>query len=33
MQISTGIVVGRLQHDNLFPMTHCNDLKVRFKWA
>jgi len=33
IQISPGIVVGRLQHDKLLPMTHCNDLKVRFKWA
>lgn len=33
VQISPGIVVGRLQHDKLLPMTHCNDLKVRFKWA
>jgi len=33
IQISPGIVVGRLQHDNLLPMTHCNDLKVRFEWA
>jgi len=33
MHISPGIVVGRLQHDNLLPMTHCNDLKVRFEWA
>jgi len=33
IQISPGIVVGRLQHDKLLPMTHCNDLKVRFEWA
>ena len=33
IQISPGIVVGRLQHDKILPMTHCNDLKVRFKWA
>lgn len=33
IQISPGIVVGRLQHDKLLPITHCNDLKIRFKWA
>ena len=33
IQISPGIIVGRLQHDKLLPMTHCNDLKVRFEWA
>ncbi|SPD73985.1 Addiction module antidote protein, HigA family [uncultured Desulfobacterium sp.] len=31
--IAPGIVVGRLQHDGLLPVTHCNDLKKRFKWA
>jgi len=28
--IAPGIVVGRLQHDDLLPMSHCNDLKRRF---
>ncbi len=31
--IAPGIVVGRLQHDDILPRTHCNDLKVRLKWA
>jgi HTH-type transcriptional regulator/antitoxin HigA len=31
IKISPGIVVGRLQHDKLLPMSHCNDLKVRFE--
>ena len=31
--IAPGIVVGRLQHDNHIPVTHCNDLKRRFTWA
>lgn len=31
--ISPGIVVGQLQHNKLLPMTHCNDLKMKFKWA
>lgn len=31
--IAPGIVVGRLQHDELLPRTHCNDLKVRLEWA
>lgn len=30
--IAPGIVVGRLQHDNLLPQTHCNDLKRHFVW-
>ena len=33
MGISPGIVVGRLQHDGLLPMSHCNDLKKNFVWA
>jgi len=28
--IAPGIVVGRLQHDGLLPMSHLNDLKRRF---
>jgi HTH-type transcriptional regulator / antitoxin HigA len=31
--IAPGIVVGRLQHDEHLPITHCNDLKMRFEWA
>jgi addiction module HigA family antidote len=31
--IAPGIVVGRLQHDKMLPVTHCNDLKKRFEWA
>lgn len=31
--IAPGIVVGRLQHDELLPRNHCNDLKVRLEWA
>lgn len=30
--IAPGIVVGRLQHDELLPHTHCNDLKRKFRW-
>lgn len=30
--IAPGIVVGRLQHENLLPYTHCNDLKQRLEW-
>ncbi|MBI3111038.1 MAG: HigA family addiction module antidote protein [Ignavibacteriales bacterium] len=28
--VAPGIVVGRLQHDGLLPMSYCNDLKRRF---
>jgi len=31
--ISPGIVVGRLQHDRLLSITHCNGLKRRFRWV
>ena len=31
--IAPGIVVGRLQHDNLIPFTHCNGLKQHFEWS
>ncbi len=31
--ISSGIVVGRLQHEKLIPHSHCNDLKRSFRWA
>jgi HTH-type transcriptional regulator / antitoxin HigA len=31
--IAPGIVVGQLQHKKLLPLTHCNDLKVRYQWS
>jgi HTH-type transcriptional regulator / antitoxin HigA len=31
--IAPGIVVGRLQHDEILPVSHCNDLKCNFEWA
>lgn len=31
--IAPGILVGRLQHDNLLPPSHCNDLKQKLEWA
>jgi HTH-type transcriptional regulator/antitoxin HigA len=31
--IAPGIVVGRLQHDEYLPFSHCNDLKQTFAWA
>ncbi|MHC4401186.1 MAG: ImmA/IrrE family metallo-endopeptidase [Planctomycetota bacterium] len=30
--VSPGIVVGRLQHDDLMPPSHCNDLKKKYFW-
>jgi HTH-type transcriptional regulator / antitoxin HigA len=30
--VSPGIVVGRLQHDGLMPLTHCNGLKKKYVW-
>ncbi|MCH7904401.1 MAG: XRE family transcriptional regulator [Armatimonadetes bacterium] len=30
--IAPGIVVGRLQHDNLLPHKQLNDLKVKYEW-
>ncbi len=30
--IAPGIVVGQLQHKRRLPKSHCNDLKVRYKW-
>ena len=32
MGISPGIVVGRLQHENLIPFSNCNDLKKTLVW-
>lgn len=31
--VAPGIVVGRLQHDEHLPYTHCNDLKQKFAWT
>jgi len=31
--IAPGILVGRLQHEKLVPITHFNKLKVRLEWA
>ncbi len=31
--IAPGIVVGRLQHERVLPITHCNALKRRLEWA
>lgn len=33
IKIAPGIVVGRLQHDNLLPNSHGNGLKVFFRWS
>ncbi len=30
--IAPGIVVGQLQHKQLLPRAHCNELKQRFQW-
>jgi HTH-type transcriptional regulator / antitoxin HigA len=31
--IAPGILVGRLQHDNFLPPSHCNDLKQKLEWT
>ncbi|QLE58285.1 helix-turn-helix domain-containing protein [Nostoc sp. TCL26-01] len=31
--IAPGIIVGRLQHDQVLPPSHCNDLKQKLKWV
>ncbi len=31
--IATGVVVGRLQHDEHLPHSHLNHLKIRYTWA
>lgn len=33
IDLAPGVVVGQLQHKGLIPISHCNDLKVRYKWA
>ncbi len=30
--VCPGIVVGRLQNDEILPPTHCNDLKKKYAW-
>jgi HTH-type transcriptional regulator/antitoxin HigA len=30
--VASGIVVGRLQHDEVLHPSHCNELKQRFEW-
>jgi Zn-dependent peptidase ImmA (M78 family) len=31
--IAPGIIVGRLQHENILQFSECNHLKKRFEWA
>lgn len=33
MGISSGIVVGQLQHRHILLPSHCNDLKQRYQWS
>jgi HTH-type transcriptional regulator / antitoxin HigA len=33
LKIAPGIVVGRMQHDELMPRAYCNDLKRKIDWA
>ena len=33
IEISPSVVVGRLQHDEILPQTHLNDLRRRLVWA
>jgi len=33
INLAPGIVVGRLQREELLPPSHCNDLKRKFDWA
>ena len=32
ISIALGIVVGKLQHKDILPKTHCNYLKVSYEW-
>jgi hypothetical protein len=32
LNIAPGIVVGRMQHDEIMPRSYCNDLKRRVVW-
>ncbi len=31
--VSPGIIVGRLQHEERLPFSHCNGLKVKLEWT
>jgi HTH-type transcriptional regulator / antitoxin HigA len=31
LNIAPGVVVGRLQHEELLPLSHCNDLKRKYE--
>lgn len=31
LNIAPGVVVGRLQHEELLPLSHCNDLKQKYE--
>jgi HTH-type transcriptional regulator / antitoxin HigA len=31
LKIAPGIVVGRLQHENVLPLNHYNDLKQKYE--
>ena len=33
LQISPGILVGRLQYEGIIPQSHFNDLRERYCWA
>ena len=33
LNIAPGIVVGRMQHDDVIPPSYCNDLKRKVEWA
>lgn len=33
LEISAGILVGRLQYEGIIPQSHFNDLRKRYRWA
>ncbi len=33
IDLAPGVVVGRLQHRGLLPRTHCNGLKISYRWV
>jgi HTH-type transcriptional regulator/antitoxin HigA len=33
IRMAPGVVVGQLQHKGYLPMTHCNDLKLKYEWT
>lgn len=33
IKIAPGIIVGQLQHKELLPRSHCNELKQKFEWV